>query len=100
MIKEFLINIIYIYIFKETFFYSFVHVATLVIDFHVWVPVYVNCVVFATVLNLCSPLVMFAKIVLLKLINIYWVENLFFFPFYLPLSESCFIKLLCNLISY
>lgn len=98
MMKKFLINIIYIF-FKETFFYSFVHIAMLAIDFHVWVPVYSNRVIFATMLNLCSPLVMFAKIVFFRLVNIHGVEN-FFFSFYLSLSESCFIKLLCNLISY
>lgn len=74
---KFLINIIYIF-FKETFFYSLVHIASLVIDFHVWVPVYLNFVIFATMLNMCPLLVVFTKIVFFKLINMYWVETLFF----------------------
>lgn len=72
------------------FFYSFVHIARLVIDFHVGVPVNLNFVIFATTLNLCSPLVLFTKIVFSKLIDMYWVETLFFSSVSPSLSETCF----------
>lgn len=67
------------------FFYSCAH--SHVSDFlHVWVPVDLNCVIFATMLNLCSPLVVFAKTVFFfKLSEMYWVENLL--PPSLPLRK-------------
>lgn len=73
------------------FFYSFVHIARLVIDFHVGVPVNLNFVIFATTLNLRSPLVLSTKMVFSKLINMCWVETLFFFSLSPSLSETCFI---------
>lgn len=78
MIKKFLINIIYIFLKKCSF--TLVHIAMLVINFHVWVPVYLNLVIFATTLNLCSPSVVFANIVCFNLIHIFWVANHFSLP--------------------
>lgn len=51
------------------FFYSFVHIAMLVADFHVRVPVYLNCIIFATTWNFCSSLVVLVTIVFFFLGN-------------------------------